>query len=65
MNSTKLPGIIALLLSFALLGTGVVLVWQGLDAKAEVRAALVAENIVTPDDASIPGVPVDSAATAM
>lgn len=65
MNNTKLPGIIALMMSLALVGTGVILLWQGLDAKEQVQTALVAENITTPDDASIPGVPVDSAATAM
>jgi hypothetical protein len=60
-----LPSIIALLMSVTLVVTGVVLVVVGLDSKAQVKEALVAEHIVTPDDASIPGVPVDSAATAM
>ena len=60
----NLPTIIAAVLSFVLVATGAVLIWQGLDAKAQVRAALAAEHITTPEDASIPGVPVDSAATA-
>ena len=37
---------------------------QGSDAEAQIRDELVAQNIVTPDDASIPGVLVDSPATA-
>lgn len=60
----NLPTIIAVVLSFVLVATGAVLLWQGLDAKAQVREALVAEQIVTPEDAAIPSVPVDSAATA-
>lgn len=60
----NLSTIIATVLSLVLVGTGAVLIWQGLDAKGQVREALVAEQIVTPDDAAIPGVPVDSAATA-
>lgn len=60
----NLPTIIATVLSFVLVATGAVLLWQGLDAKAQVREALVAEQIVTPEDAAIPSVPVDSAATA-
>ena len=63
--SKSLPAVIALLLSLVLVGAGAVMIIQGLDARSEVRTALVAENITTPDDASIPGVPVDSAATAM
>jgi hypothetical protein len=65
MDRIKLPGIIALLMSLALVGTGAVLLVFGIDAKDQVRTELAAENIVTPDDASIPGVPVDSAATAL
>ena len=37
---------------------------RGYDAKNLVRDELVAQNIVTPDDASIPGVRVDSVKTA-
>lgn len=64
METRSFPGIIALVLSLVLIGAGAVLVWQGLDAKTEVREALEAERITTPEDASIPNVPVDSAATA-
>jgi hypothetical protein len=65
MDRYKLPVIIALLMSLALLGTGAVLLVVGIDAKDQVRTELAAENITTPDDATIPGVPVDSAETAM
>ena len=64
MNKS-LPAVIALMLSLVLVGAGAVMLYQGIDARTEVRTALAAENITTPDDASIPGVPVDSAATAM
>ena len=60
----SLPSIVAMLLSLVLIGTGIVLVAQGFSAKAQVKDELAAEHITTPDDASIPGVPVDSAATA-
>lgn len=60
----NLPGLIAMLLSLVLIGAGVVMLSQGFVAKGDVKAALVAENIVTPDDAEIPDTPVDSAATA-
>jgi hypothetical protein len=65
MTQTKLPAIIAMVLSLVLVGAGVVLVTQGLIAKSDVRTALEAERITTPDDATIPNVPVNSAATAL
>lgn len=37
---------------------------RGFDAKKDVKAQLIAQNITTPEDASIPNVRVDSAATA-
>ncbi len=43
---------------------GIYMVSEGNAAKDEVRSAIVAENIITSDDASIPGVPVNSEATA-
>lgn len=65
MNATtRLPSIIAVLLSIVLIGAGAVMLIQGLEARRDVRAALVSEQIVTADDAAIPGVAVDSAATA-
>ena len=60
----SLPSIVAMLLSLVLIGTGIVLVAQGFSAKSQVTDELAAEHITTPDDASIPGVPVNSAATA-
>ena len=38
--------------------------FRGVDAKDLVRQELLAQRITTPDDASIPGVPVQDAATA-
>jgi hypothetical protein len=64
MNKS-LSAVIAMVLSIVLIGAGAVMVFQGLDAREQVRVSLVAENITTPEDATIPNVPVDSAATAM
>jgi hypothetical protein len=60
----NLPTIIAVLMSVALIVTGVVMLTVGLDSKTQVTDQLAAEQIITPDDATIPGVPVNSAATA-
>lgn len=60
----NLPSVIAALLSIVLVVAGAVMIWQGQVAKGQIRDALVAENVVTPEDADIPSVPVDSAATA-
>ena len=53
-----------IIIGLAFLVGGVYTVTRGFDAKAQVKGELVAQNIVTPDDASIPGVPVTDAATA-
>jgi hypothetical protein len=53
-----------LVLGFAMIGGGVYMVSEGREAKDEVRSAIAAENIVTPEDAIIPNEPVDDAATA-
>lgn len=60
----KLFPIALMVLGVVFLGAGVYTVGRGLDAKDQVRRELVAQNIVTPDDASIPGVQVNSVATA-
>lgn len=60
----NLPAIIAMLMSVALVITGSVLLYVGLDSKAQAKEVLAAERIVTPEDASIPNTPVDSAETA-
>lgn len=64
MKRINLSTTIALVLSLVLVGAGAVMLWQGLDAKGQVKDALVAEHVVTPEDAAIPSTPVDSAATA-
>ena len=60
----KLFPIALVVLGVVFLGAGVYTVSRGLDAKDTVRGELIAQNITTPDDASIPGVRVDSIATA-
>jgi hypothetical protein len=53
-----------MLIGLVFLVAGVFTVSKGFDAKNQVRDEMVAQKIVTPDDASIPGVPVVDAATA-
>lgn len=56
--------IVPVLLGLVFLGAGAYMIREGLAAKDDVHDALVAEQITTSQDASIPGVPVDSVATA-
>ena len=56
--------IIPVLIGLVFVGSGVYTISEGLAAKDEVRGALVAEQITTSEDASIPSVLVDSVATA-
>jgi len=53
-----------LILGLVFVGAGIYTTARGFQAKDEVRQALVAQNITTPEDASIPNVLVDDAATA-
>jgi hypothetical protein len=56
--------IIPVLLGLVFIGAGAYMMSEGFTAKGEVRDTLVAEQITTAEDASIPGVLVDDAATA-
>lgn len=56
--------VILMLMGVVFLAAGAYTVNRGFDAKDQVRDQLVAQNIVTPDDASIPGVTVTNAKTA-
>jgi hypothetical protein len=60
----KLFPIALVLLGVVFLGAGVYTVSRGFDARDQVRNELIAQNITTPDDASIPNVRVESVATA-
>jgi hypothetical protein len=51
-------------LGLVFMGAGIYTTMRGFQAKGEVRDALVAQNITTPEDASIPNVLVQDAATA-
>lgn len=64
MNVKKAFPIALMLLGLVFVAAGIYTVTRGLDARDQVRGELVAQNITTPDDASIPGVVVDSPATA-
>jgi hypothetical protein len=60
----KLFPIILMIIGLAFLVGGSYTVLRGFDAREQVKDELAAQAIVTPDDASIPGVPVSDAATA-
>jgi hypothetical protein len=53
-----------MVMGIAFLAAGAYTVNRRFDAKDEVKSELIAQDITTPDDASIPGVRVDSVATA-
>jgi hypothetical protein len=60
----KLFPLMLILLGIVFVGAGAYTVYRGFDAKDQVKEELVAQNITTPDDASIPGVQVNSVRTA-
>lgn len=53
-----------MVLGLIFIGAGAYTVYRGFDAKDQVRDELVAQNITTPEDASIPNVQVTNASTA-
>lgn len=55
---------VPILIGLVFVGTGAYMISEGLAAKDDVHHALVAEQIITSDDATIPGALVDSVATA-
>jgi len=60
----KLFPILLIVLGLGFVVGGGYAIFRGFDARDEVRDELVAQNIVTPDDATIPGVVVDDVASA-
>ena len=60
----KLLPILLVIVGLGFLGGGAYMAARGLDARAEVREQLVAQNITTPEDAEIPNALVQDAATA-
>ena len=60
----KLFPILLMALGVAFLGAGGYATYRGFDARNQVHDELVAQNIVTPEDASIPNSLVDDVATA-
>jgi hypothetical protein len=60
----KLCHLMLFVLGVVFLAAGTYTVYRGFDAKDQVKTELVAQNITTPEDASIPGVRVDSVSTA-
>ena len=60
----KLFPILLIALGVGFLGAGGYATFRGFDARTQVHDELVAQNITTPDDASMPGVLVDDVASA-
>jgi hypothetical protein len=60
----KLFPILLMVVGMAFVGGGGYTVFRGLDARDQVRSELLAQNITTPEDASIPNARVDDIATA-
>ncbi len=59
-----MPWITTLFVGLTLVAAGLFFVIEGLNTRDEVKQQLVDEQITTTDDSAIPGVPVNSAATA-
>jgi len=60
----KVIPILLIVVGLGFLAGGVYATMRGFDAKDQVRAELLAQNITTPEDAAIPNARVDDAATA-
>ena len=60
----KLFPVLLIVVGLAFVGGGGYTIYRGLDARDQVRDELVAQNITTPEDASIPNARVDDVATA-
>ena len=60
----KVIPILLVIVGLGFLAGGVYATVRGFDAKDQVRAELLAQNITTPEDAAIPNARVDDAATA-
>lgn len=60
----KIFPILLVVVGLAFLAGGIYTTVRGFDARSEVRAQLLAQNITTPEDAEIPNARVDDAATA-
>ena len=61
---SKFAAVIAVALGLGMMALGGIFIAMGLDAKGEVREALVKEQVITSSDTPIPGVPVEDAETA-
>jgi hypothetical protein len=61
---SKVAVTVAMVLGTGMVVLGSIFIFMGLDAKGEIREALVKENVITSGDASIPGVLVRDADTA-
>ena len=61
---TRYMVVVVAVLGLVMIGTGAWFITKGFDAKADIEAALLREEVMTGQDASIPGVLVKDAATA-
>ena len=61
---SKFAVVVAILLGLGMVALGSVFIIMGLDARSDIRQALIKENVITSQDAAVPGIPVQDAETA-
>lgn len=61
---SKFAVVVAMLLGLGMVALGSVFIIMGLNARSDIREALIKENVITSQDAAVPGVPVQDAETA-
>ncbi len=61
---SKFAVVVAVLMGLGMIAMGSVFVYMGLEAKSDISAALRQEQVITSQDATIPGALVEDAATA-
>ena len=61
---SKFAVVVAVLMGLGMIAMGSVFVYMGLEAKSDISAALRKEQVITSQDATIPGALVEDAATA-
>ena len=59
---SKVAVVVAILMGLGMIALGALFIALGTDARSDIRSALIKEQIVTSQDASIPGVEVRDAA---
>ena len=63
-TTSKIAVVVALLLDASVVTVGIILMLMGVDAKGDIREALLKEKVITSGDSAIPGVLVEDVRTA-